>query len=134
MQLKSKTQRKGKTVYDQRMALKKAMGGRCERCGSTNQLEFHDRLERGDEHHALGSAGRYRWYRAEWNHGHIELVCAICHRRITLNARLKKERQDTERIAIAKGVPFNLKAACAELWPDLQAPPSALGKNPPPLT
>ena len=122
------------TTYEQRMKLKKAMGNRCERCGGTDQLEFHDRLGRGQEHHSLGSAARIRWYRSEWNKGNIELLCSLCHRRIELNHRMHTQRQDDQRNAIARGVPFNLKAACHDLWPDLSPPPSALGKNPPPLT
>jgi len=126
--------KKGRTVYEMRMALKRAMGGRCERCGSTDKLEFHDRLERGAEHHGLGSAGRYRWYKAEWTRGNIELICERCHRTHSLACRLKAEQADRVRNAIAKGVPFRLAEACRELWPDLQGPPSALGKNPSPFT
>jgi hypothetical protein len=122
------------TTYEQRMKLKKAMGNRCERCGATGQLEFHDRLSRGSEHHGLGSAARIRWYRSEWNKGNIELLCVLCHRRIELNARLKADKEYVEKNAIARGVPFRLMEACKDLWPDIPAPPSALGKKSSPFT
>ena len=122
------------TTYEQRMKLKKAMGGRCERCGETEKLEFHDKLGRGSKHHALGSAARIRWYREEWNKGNIELLCEMCHRRIELNERLKRDKEWVEKNAIAKGVPFRLVEACKDLWPDSGATPSALGKKSSPFT
>jgi hypothetical protein len=122
------------TTYEKRMALKKAMGGRCSRCPERDGLEFHDVLERGAEHHGLGGAARLRWYRAEWHAGHVVLLCGRCHRLQTLNDRLAKRKAGQPRIAQARGVPFDLMKACAELWPDSPPPLPALGKNPSPLT
>lgn len=63
-----------------RQILIQAMGGRCEDCGDTEDLEFHH-----TEHREWIAAELSRWerqkrYESEWADGVLMLLCSTCNK------------------------------------------------------
>jgi 5-methylcytosine-specific restriction endonuclease McrA len=70
-----------------RAALILQLGGKCELCRNTVNLEFDCRTPRGHRHHLIGSLARIRFYELEASAGNLQLLCTTCHRVKTKNDR-----------------------------------------------
>lgn len=54
------------------------LGGRCARCGTTDNLEFDCIIPQGDAHHKKEWSARMSFYRAQAKAGNIQVLCSGC--------------------------------------------------------
>jgi hypothetical protein len=57
--------------------------GRCEVCGSQQQLEFHLKVSDGGRHHGMSFTDRTAFYFHQHNVGNVQLLCSKHHRQLT---------------------------------------------------
>ena len=67
-----------------RSVLRAQLGGKCDRCGATENLEFHLAVGDGAAHHLMSSRDRVYFYAKEVARRNCCLLCADCHRRVTV--------------------------------------------------
>jgi 5-methylcytosine-specific restriction endonuclease McrA len=63
---------------EQKARMKQILGGRCVRCGTTENLTFDCIQPKGDAHHRLGSVNRVAFYKEEMRRGNLQILCALC--------------------------------------------------------
>jgi hypothetical protein len=59
--------------------LRQLHGSKCERCGWSEQLEFHSVSQAGWKAHGSGVNARARYYTREHAAGRLRLLCRECH-------------------------------------------------------
>jgi hypothetical protein len=59
--------------------LREALGGKCQACGSVQDLELDCIKPRGHTHHKKGYIMRATFYRRQFRAGNLGLLCADCH-------------------------------------------------------
>lgn len=62
-----------------------ALGGKCNRCPSTTDLQVHSTLDDGGKHHSRNALDRQRFYLLAISLGKAELLCRACHQAQTRN-------------------------------------------------
>ncbi|SRR5258708_3495609 len=56
-----------------------SLGGRCQCCTSTHNLQLHVAGKRELKHHGAGSKQRASIYTKLWREGRLRLLCQMCH-------------------------------------------------------
>jgi 5-methylcytosine-specific restriction endonuclease McrA len=69
----------------QRILLLFELGGRCVKCGVTEDLEFDCIKPMGDTHHKYDTSQRMSFYRQQWREKNLQVLCERCHNRKTAN-------------------------------------------------
>src|SRR5215831_5740316 len=62
----------------ERHRIKQLLGGKCQVCGSTTDLEFDCNSPRGSKHHGMDTSQRMSFYRAQLRMGNLSLLCGPC--------------------------------------------------------
>jgi len=57
-------------------ALMELLGGKCVKCGTTEDLTFDCIIPRGDEHHKYDTSARICFYRRQhYEHQNVQILC-----------------------------------------------------------
>ena len=62
----------------ERRRIKQLLGGKCQVCGSPDDLEFDCNEPRGSRHHGMDTSQRMSFYRAQLRMGNLLLLCSRC--------------------------------------------------------
>lgn len=62
-----------------RVALLQVLGGKCKRCGVTEDLQFDCIVPQGDYHHRMDTSARISFYRGQHRLGNVQVLCDRCH-------------------------------------------------------
>jgi 5-methylcytosine-specific restriction endonuclease McrA len=61
-----------------RFSLLQVLGGRCQHCGTTDNLTFDCIRPTGDLHHRMSSVQRMSYYIHEARKGNVQVLCFDC--------------------------------------------------------
>lgn len=62
-----------------RAALLLALGSRCAKCGTDQELELDCVVPTGDKHHRAGVYTRHHFYKKQHAAGNLQILCERCH-------------------------------------------------------
>jgi len=57
------------------------LGNVCAHCGTAEDLEFDCIRPMGDRHHKYDTSQRMCFYRRQFRHGNLQLLCGVCNAR-----------------------------------------------------
>lgn len=72
------TSPRAKWARRKRIELALALGGRCRKCGATDDLTFDCIKPKDEGHHKLSSVNRMTFYAREARAGNLALLCNLC--------------------------------------------------------
>jgi hypothetical protein len=81
-QWKGKQRWASSKAWDLRERLRKVMGGKCVKCGSTEQLEFHHPRGRTWVARRKNQLQRMKLYWRDFMEGVLELLCSPCNKKV----------------------------------------------------
>lgn len=71
-------QRQKEWARRERRRIKQLLGGKCQVCGATDELEFDCNQPKGSKHHGMDTSQRMCFYRAQLRIGNLLLLCGTC--------------------------------------------------------